>query len=321
MNESEINPVRHVQVSQDDDDIRLDRWFKRHFPNIPFGQLAKWVRTGQVRVNGARVKPGTRLDAGQEVRLPPMAPATSKTERRRPDVASDDAADLLARVLYRDDHVIVLNKPSGLAVQGGSNMPHHLDGMLDALQFDAEERPRLVHRLDKDTSGALVLARTRQAAQVLSTSFQGRSVEKVYWALVLGMPEVNAGTIDAPLAKRGAQGMQRVEETEDGQRAETDYRVLDRAGGRVAWLELRPRTGRTHQLRAHCTVMGNPILGDGKYGGYETFLTGLPRRLHLHARGLSLPHPAGGARLELVAPLDDELQESWKFVGFDHRTG
>lgn len=316
MSTTEQNAVRHMEVSADDDDIRVDRWFKRHFPDVPYGQLAKWLRTGQVRVDGGRVKPGVRLASGQEIRLPPMAPATAKTERTRPAVAPKAAADLQSRVIYKDDHVIAINKPSGLAVQGGSGTTRHVDGMLDALRYDAQERPRLVHRLDKDTSGVLLLARTRQAAQTLSYSFQGRAVDKVYWALVMGLPEVQAGTIDAPLAKRGGAGQEKMEGVDDGQFAETDYRVIDNAAGRVAWLELRPRTGRTHQLRVHCSLMGNPILGDGKYGGRESFFAGLPKRLHLHAQSLSLPHPEGGERLVITAPLDDELHESWKFLGF-----
>lgn len=320
MNTTEENAVRHMEVSADDDDIRVDRWFKRHFPNVPYGQLAKWLRTGQVRVDGGRVKPGVRLSSGQEIRLPPMAPVTAKTERTHPVVPPKVAADLQSRVIYKDDHVIAINKPSGLAVQGGSGTTRHVDGMLDALRYDASERPRLVHRLDKDTSGILLLARTRQAAQTLSRSFQGRTVEKVYWALVMGLPEVEAGTIDAPLEKRGGLGHEKMEAADEGQFAETDYRVIDNAAGRVAWLELRPRTGRTHQLRAHCALMGNPILGDGKYGGRESFFAGLPKRLHLHAQSLSLPHPAGGERLQVSAPLDDELHESWKFLGFNAKT-
>jgi len=320
MSDTEQNAVRHMEVSRDDDDIRIDRWFKRHFPNVPYGQLAKWLRTGQVRVDGGRAKPSLRLASGQQIRLPPMAPVTAKTERTRPEVSPKAAAEIRERVIYRDDHVIALNKPSGLAVQGGTGTTRHVDAMLDALRYDAQERPRLVHRLDKDTSGVLILARTRRAAQILSASFQGRTVEKVYWALVLGVPDIQSGTIDAPLAKRGGTGQEKVEETDDGQFAETDYRVLDHAAGRVSWLELRPRTGRTHQLRAHCAVIGNPILGDGKYGGRESFLSGLPKRLHLHAQTLRLPHPEGGERLELSAPLDAELQKSWEFVGFDPRT-
>jgi len=321
MSTLEQNAVRHMAVSKDDDDIRVDRWFKRHFPNVPYGQLAKWLRTGQVRVDGGRVKPSVRLSSGQEIRLPPMAPATTKSERTQPPVSTKDAADLQSRVIFKDDHVIAINKPAGLAVQGGSRTTHHVDGMLDALRYDADERPRLVHRLDKDTSGVLLLARTRQAAQTLSQSFQGRTVEKVYWALVMGLPEIASGTIDAPLAKRGGSGQEKVEETDEGQSAETDYRIVDHAASRVAWLELRPQTGRTHQLRAHCSLMGNPILGDGKYGGRESFFVGLPKRLHLHAHYLALPHPAGGERLQIAAPLDGELRESWKFLGFDPKDG
>lgn len=321
MSESEHSAVRHLEVSEDDDDIRVDRWFQRHFPDVPYGQLAKWLRTGQVRVDGGRAKPGLRLAAGQQVRLPPMAPRDPSAERTRPDVSAKDAAAIQKLVLFRDDHVIALNKPAGLAVQGGSGTTRHIDGMLDALRYGASERPRLVHRLDKDTSGVLLLARSRSAAQSLSASFQGRTVEKVYWALVMGLPEIESGTIDAPLAKSGEAGREKMEETDDGQFAETDYRIVDHAAGRVAWLELRPRTGRTHQLRAHCAVMGNPILGDGKYGGRESFMSGLPKRLHLHAHTLQLPHPHTGERMEVTAPLDDELVKSWKFLGFDPKTG
>ncbi len=308
--------VRHVEVAPDDDGVRVDRWFKRHYPDIGYGQLAKWLRTGQVRVDGSRAKPGGRLSAGQQLRLPPMAGAAEQSGNR-PRPVDDGAADeLRARVLYRDDALIAINKPAGLAVQGGTKTPRHLDGMLDALRFDAPDRPRLVHRLDKDTSGLLILARNRQAARALSKEFQGRTMEKMYWALVLGVPDIEAGTIDAPLAKRGDAGSERMQFTDEGQHAETDYRILEQAAQRLTWLELRPRTGRTHQLRAHCAAMGNPILGDGKYGGRDSFLPGLPKRLHLHARSLVLSHPETGERLELAAPLDDELAASWKFVGF-----
>jgi 23S rRNA pseudouridine955/2504/2580 synthase len=220
-------------------------------------------------------------------------------------------------VIDQDDFLIAVNKPAGLAVQGGSKTHRHLDGMLDALQFDAKDRPRLVHRLDKDTSGLLLLARDRQTASQLAVLFQGREVEKTYWALVVGVPDHDSGVIDARLGKRGGEGSERVESVGDGQAAETEYRVLDNAARRIAWLELRPRTGRTHQLRAHCKVMGTPIVGDGKYGGRESEVYGLPQRLHLHARGLTLPHPANGERLTLEAPLDDVLAKSWAFVGFD----
>ena len=310
--------VRHVAVEAADGDVRLDRWFKRHFPDVSYGQMAKWLRTGQVRVDGRRAKPGQRLSAGQEIRLPPMSGTQDQPlENTRPPVSADDAASLRDAVIYRDEVLIAVNKPAGLAVQGGSKTHRHLDGMLDALKFDAPERPRLVHRLDKDTSGLLLLARDRPTASRLAELFQGRDVEKTYWALVAGIPEHEAGVIDIPLAKRGAEGKQRVVSVDDGQDAETEYRIIDHAARRIAWLELRPRTGRTHQLRAHCRVMGTPIVGDGKYGGAESGVEGLPRRLHLHARSLILPHPATGERLTLEAPLDQTLVESWRFVGFD----
>lgn len=310
--------VRHVPVSADDDDVRLDRWFKRHFSDLSYGQVAKWLRTGQVRVDGRRAKPGQRLSAGQEIRVPPMpAGGGGAAEKARPPVERADAAALRRAIVYQDDVLIALNKPAGLAVQGGSKTHRHLDGMLDALTFDATERPRLVHRLDKDTSGLLLLARDRRTASRLSVLFQGRDVEKTYWALVVGIPDHEAGVIDARLAKRGGEGRQRMESVQDGQSAETEYRMVDHAARRIAWLELRPRTGRTHQLRAHCRAMGTPIVGDGKYGGRESDVEGLPRRLHLHARSLALPHPATGKRLLLEAPLDEVLAKSWAFVGFD----
>lgn len=322
MNGGDQSAVRHVSVAADDGDVRLDRWFKRHFPDVSYGQVAKWLRTGQVRVDGRRAKPGLRLNAGQEIRLPPMpgAEQTPASEASRGPVSPADAAALRASVIYQDDWLIAVNKPAGLAVQGGSKTHRHLDGMLDALQFDATDRPRLVHRLDKDTSGLLILARDRRTAARLAELFQGRDVEKTYWALVVGVPDHEAGVIDVPLAKRGAEGKQRVESVDDGQNAETEFRILDHAARRITWLELRPRTGRTHQLRAHCRAMGTPIVGDGKYGGRESDVEGLPQRLHLHARSLTLPHPASGERLTLEAPLDDELARSWGFVGFDPST-
>ncbi|MBT3399241.1 MAG: RluA family pseudouridine synthase [Rhodospirillaceae bacterium] len=320
MSPDDLSAVRHIAVQSDDGDVRLDRWFKRHYPDVSYGQVAKWLRTGQVRVDGHRAKPGQRLSEGQDIRVPPM-PATRTVEppaeRNRQPVDRADAAILRESIIYQDEFLIALNKPAGLAVQGGSKTHRHLDGMLDALQFDAKDRPRLVHRLDKDTSGLLLLARDRRTASQLSVLFQGREVEKTYWALVVGVPDHDSGVIDARLAKRGGEGSERVESVDDGQAAETEYRILDHAARRISWLELRPRTGRTHQLRAHCKVMGTPIVGDGKYGGRESDVEGLPRRLHLHARGLTLPHPTTGERLTLAAPLDDVLSKSWAFVGFD----
>lgn len=320
MTKGDLSAVRHVTVQPDDGELRLDRWFKRHYPELSYGQVAKWLRTGQVRVDGHRAKPGQRVSQGQEIRVPPISPTqtdVAPAEKARPTVDRADAAALRESVIYQDKFLIAVNKPAGLAVQGGSKTHRHLDGMLDALQFDAGERPRLVHRLDKDTSGLLLLARDRQTASQLAVLFQGREVEKTYWALVVGIPDHESGLIDTRLAKRGGEGKQRVESVDDGQTAETEYRILDHAARRIAWLELRPRTGRTHQLRAHCKAMGTPIVGDGKYGGRDSDIEGLPQRLHLHARGLTLPHPASGERLTLNAPLDDVLAKSWGFLGFD----
>lgn len=320
MSQDDLSAVHYVTVQPDDGEVRLDRWFKRHYPDLSYGQVAKWLRTGQVRVDGHRAKPGQRVSHGQEIRIPPMSVKHADappSERARPPVDKADAAALRKSIIYQDEFLIAVNKPAGLAVQGGSKTHRHLDGMLDALQFDAKDRPRLVHRLDKDTSGLLLLARDRQTASQLAVMFQGREVEKTYWALVVGMPDHDSGLIDARLAKRGGEGSQRVESVDDGQIAETEYRILDHAARRVAWLELRPRTGRTHQLRAHCKAMETPIVGDGKYGGRESDIDGLPQRLHLHARTLKLPHPASGERLALEAPLDDVLAKSWEFVGFD----
>jgi 23S rRNA pseudouridine955/2504/2580 synthase len=320
MSQDDLSAVRYIAVQQDDGEVRLDRWFKRHYPDVSYGQVAKWLRTGQVRVDGHRAKPGQRVTQGQEIRVPPMPAsrtAERPAERKRPSVDRADAAALRDYVIYQDDFLIALNKPAGLAVQGGSKTHRHLDGMLDVLQFEAKDRPRLVHRLDKDTSGLLLLARDRQTASQLAVLFQGREVEKTYWALVVGIPDHDSGVIDARLAKRGGEGSERVESVDDGQAAETEYRILDNAARRIAWLELRPRTGRTHQLRVHCKAMGTPIVGDGKYGGRESEVEGLPQRLHLHARVLTLPHPASGDRLTLEAPLDDGLAKSWAFVGFD----
>ncbi|MCP5367357.1 MAG: RluA family pseudouridine synthase [Hyphomicrobiales bacterium] len=316
-----MTEARRVRVAADEDGLRLDRWFKRRFPDLSFGHLQKLLRTGQVRVDGARAKTGQRLEAGQEVRLPPgLEPAgAGETAPRGPrPVAARDAEDLARRVLYRDGDVIALDKPAGLAVQGGSKTTRHLDGMLDALRFGAGERPRLVHRLDKDTSGVLLLARHAAAAADLTRAFREGGVRKLYWAAVAGVLSPREGLIDLPLAKvPGPRGEQVGVERGEGRRAVTAFRTVEAAGRRVSWLALEPRTGRTHQLRVHCAAAGAPILGDGKYGGAAAFMAdaGLSPRLHLHARALCLPRP-GGRVLEVRAPLPPHMAESWGFFGF-----
>ena len=268
-----------IAVGAEDAGLRLDRWFKRRYPALNHARLSKLLRTGQVRLDGARVKAGVRLEPGQRIRVPPLRLSASPAPPPRPlDPAT--AADLRARVLYRDDWLIALDKPPGLAVQGGTKTVRHLDAMLDALTYGASERPRLVHRLDKDTSGVLVLGRTARAAAALTAAFRRKEIHKLYWALVVGVPKPRAGRIALSLAKReGRGGGERVVADDSGRAALTEYRVIEAAGRRLGWLELTPRTGRTHQLRAHCAALGTPILGDRKYGGAGAFLPAtLPRR-------------------------------------------
>lgn len=316
-----MTDVQNLIIAPEEAEQRLDRWFKRHFPAIPHGLLEKWLRAGNVRVDGKRAKSNQRLEAGQSVRIPPLPEGPAPVAAPKPVEVDEKTARMLRdAVLYMDDDVIVLNKPPGLAVQGGTGMAdNHLDAMLDALRFDAPERPRLVHRLDKDTSGVLLLGRTASATAKLAASFKSRAAHKCYWALVVGRPQHPQGRIDAPLAKLGGKGAEKVAvDEDDGKHAVTYYRVVDSALKRASWLEMEPRTGRTHQLRVHCVLLGTPIMGDGKYGGKEALIegTGVSRKLHLHARALRLPHPRTKAVLEVVAPLPTHIKASFAFFGF-----
>lgn len=323
-----MSAVQTLTVTQDEADVRLDRWFKRHFPEIAHGMLEKYLRTGQVRVDGKRAKSNQRLAGGEQIRVPPLggSPLLEEApyEKPAPKVTDYEARALQEAVLYMDDDVIVLNKPPGLAVQGGTGTEKHLDAMLDILRFDAEERPRLVHRLDKDTSGVLLLGRNAAATAKLAASFRSRSARKCYWALVVGVPKHRQGRIDAPLAKMGGGRMgDKVQVDEDeGRRAVTYYRVVESALKKAAWLEMEPRTGRTHQLRAHCALIGTPIQGDGKYGGQEAYITGqgVSKKLHLHARAIEVPHPRGGGTIRAVAPLPEHMLASWSFFGFEENS-
>jgi 23S rRNA pseudouridine955/2504/2580 synthase len=314
-----MSGVLTVIVDADEAGIRLDRWFRRHYPTLGHGKLEKLLRTGQVRVEGERVRSATRLEAGQAVRVPPLGElAELRPVVRKPRVSGEDEAFIQSLVIHQDEHVIAINKPPGLAVQGGSKVSRHVDGMLDVLRFKAKERPKLVHRLDKDTSGLLLLARSSLAAAKLAEAFRGREIEKTYWALVSGLPKPSVGRIDAALVKAGSPGNERMQVNEDGKWSITDYAVIENAGNRVSWLALKPVSGRTHQLRVHCAQIGTPILGDTKYGGEASYLEGLPdgKCLHLHARALSVPHPAGGT-LRLVAPLHQSMEQSWRYFAFD----
>lgn len=286
--------VETVEVTADDDDIRLDRWFRRRYPGLKHGALEKLLRTGQIRIDGKRVKANFRLTAGQQVRIPPQAAALPSESPRREvrKLDAGDAAFVQSLVIYRDDDVIALNKPPGLAVQGGTKTTRHLDAMLDGLRFGAKERPKLVHRLDRDTSGVLLLARNAKTAARLGKAFQGRNVRKIYWALVAGVPAMAKGRIDLPLGKRlGPRGERMMPDEAEGKSAITLYSVIESAANTAAWLALWPLTGRTHQLRVHCAAIGHPIAGDGNTAakrlsrrpkGWRTRYTCMPASFACH---------------------------------------
>jgi len=315
---------RTFTVSEDDDGIRLDRWFKRHMPEVSFNLVSRWARTGQLRLNGKKAAPGDRVEAGQEIRVPPLQSAPARPPRPKPQrdpLTSDEEQFVRDMVIYEDQGAFVLNKPPGLTTQGGTKTTQHLDRLLDGLA-DERGRPKLVHRLDKDTSGALLVARTARSAGHFAKSFSGRTARKVYWALVVGVPDAQEGVIDAPLAKQPGTGGEKMHiDEEHGLPAKTRWRVIDRAGNRAAWVELQPLTGRTHQLRAHMAAIGHPIVGDAKYGGPEAFLTGgISRKLHLHARRIRIDAPDDGA-IDVTADLPAHFAESLATLGFDLSAG
>jgi 23S rRNA pseudouridine955/2504/2580 synthase len=323
-----VSGVQTVTVASGEGDQRLDRWFRRRFPHVPQGRIEKMCRKGEIRVDGGRAKPATRVAEGQAIRVPPL-PDAAAPPRDSAAVSASDAEMMRAAVLYRDADIIALNKPPGLPAQGGSGQgDRHVDGLAEALRFDAPEKPRLVHRLDKDTSGVLLLARSRAAATALARAFRARDTRKIYWAACAGVPTPRMGTIRYGLVKAGGDRERMlcihpdaVEATAGARAATTDYAVLEAAGQRLCWLALVPVTGRTHQLRAHMAELGHPILGDGKYGGSAQENRGdgwgagvggaLSKKLHLHARSLAITHPMTGARLRITAPLPPHMARTW----------
>ncbi len=303
-----MSAVELRTVEHDEADLRLDRWFKRHFPALGHGALEKLLRTGQVRLDGRRAKSSDRVAAGQVIRVPPL-PHARRPSRPAIAVAARDLASFESWILYQDECVIALDKPAGLPVQGGVKSERNLDAILTAAAGRLGGRPLLVHRLDRDTSGVLLLARGPAVAKKLAAAFRHRDAKKLYWAVLVGAPERRRGTIGLPLMKRmGAAGERVVAldddaDVEGARRAVTRYAVIDRASNAVTWMALEPRTGRTHQLRVHMAALGTPILGDGKYGGAAAFLRmpGIARQVHLHARRLRLPHPRRGV-IDVTAP-------------------
>jgi len=329
----EKKTIHIKQVEPDEAGMRLDRWFKLHYPALNFGGLQKLLRSGQIRLEGRRVKSDKRIEAGQVIRIPPLdfllpqtandtRPLTARTLRDQ-----GDEAVLRQMLLYEDDKLFVFNKPSGLAVQGGSGIARHIDAMLEAWRNKKGEKPRLVHRIDRDTSGILVVARTRGAAQALTASFRMRETEKIYWALVRGVPPQREGKISTWMVKEttqvggNSQDRMRVcpHGTKGGDHAVSHYRLMEAAGRTISWLEMQPLTGRTHQLRVHAAHIGHPILGDNKYFFCDQnwqLPGGIQNRLHLHARRIIIPHPSGGV-VDVSAPLPPHMRQSFNLLAFD----
>ena len=318
-------PVETRSVTDEEDGMRLDRWFKAHYAQVPHGRLEKLLRTGQVRVDGGRVKANTRLEAGQSVRVPPLPDAPPPPGAAKP-LSKADRAFLESITLYEDDDLLILNKPSGLAVQGGTKTAQHIDWLLEGMGDSPQTRPRLVHRLDRDTSGVLVIAKKRSVAAKLGKAFQTRSVRKIYWALVHGVPKPPQGKIDSALVKAQTPDGERVRKARPGeqdkaQSAVTHYAVIDRAARQVALMSLKPVTGRQHQLRAHMAILGHPILGDTKYPSETELPEGIERRLHLHARRIAFPHPSGEGVVDVTAPLPPHMEAAFAAFGFSPKGG
>ena len=314
--------VQTTKVSADEAGMRVDRFLEARFPGLAFSHIQRIIRKGELRVNGKRAQPKQRLEAGQAVRIPPLRLEPRPQAREAKGSGNTTREFLKSITLYEDADVLVLNKPMGLAVQGGSGTTRHIDGMLDVLRDAHGQRPRLVHRLDKDTSGCLLVAKTRFAAAALAKTFRSRSARKIYWALVAGVPKPRQGRISTFLAKeeREEDSFMRIAQhgDEGASHAVTYYAVVETAGPALAWISLKPVTGRTHQLRAHMAHIGHPIVGDAKYFARENWELpgGMQNKLHLLARRIAVPHPRGGV-IDIIAPLPPHMAQTFNLLGFD----
>lgn len=319
-------PVETIEIRRDEAGLRLDRWFSVHFPAVTHGYLQKLLRSGQVRVNSKRVQANARLEAGQQVRVPAVVRLPPKVPPSMVPplgLSKGDRDFIESLILFEDEVVMVLNKPFGIAVQGGTGTKRHIDGLLAGMADRFGDRPRLVHRLDRDTTGVLLVAKTRDAAARMGRIFQTRSAAKTYWALVKGVPKPPQGKVEAALVKAAGPDGDRVRKALPGEQdkamhATTHYSVIDRVAHKVSWLSLKPVTGRQHQLRAHMALIGNPIVGDNKYEGEHVLAdSGIDVMLHLHARRIIIPHPAGAANIDVTAPLPPHMLKTWGMLGLD----
>jgi 23S rRNA pseudouridine955/2504/2580 synthase len=320
-------PVESIEIAKSEGGLRLDRWFRIHFPDVTHGHLQKLLRSGQVRIDSKRVQANVRVEVGQQIRVPAVVrqPARPRPSVTPPLGLSKGDRDLIERaILFEDEHVVVLNKPYGMAVQGGTGTTRHIDGILAGMTDRFGDRPRLVHRLDRDTTGVLLVAKHRQAAAKLGRVFQTRSAAKTYWALVVGVPRPPQGKVEAALVKAAGPDGDRVRKALPGEQAAamhatTHYSVIDRVAHKVAWVSLKPVTGRQHQLRAHMALIGHPIFGDNKYEGDKALPeSGIEPKLHLHARRIVIPHPvAGEAAIDVTAPLPEHMKRTWQLLGLD----
>lgn len=324
--------VRHITVADDDDGQRFERWIKKNLPELPYGLAQKLIRKGQFRIDGKRAKPDTKLVAGQDIRVPPFEYRAQRSEKRSEQRLTEKDVEFIRNMIIFDDgDIIAIDKPADLPVQGGSKIEYHLDKLLPALVNREGVVPRLVHRLDKDTSGVLLLARSAKVAKSLGELFKSREMRKTYWALVNGVPDPRDGTIKAHMIKSGGTNRERMTITDhndkEGKYSQTEYSVIDHAHKRAAFVAFWPRTGRTHQLRVHAELLGTPIIGDYKYAGQHLEeppepIEGIerPKDLHLHAHRLVFKHPVTGKKMDIKAPLPPALQKTWKALGFETST-
>ncbi len=324
--------LQFIKVKDDDDGQRLDRWIKKYIPDMPYVLAQKLLRKGQIRIDGKRAKPESRIEAGQEIKIPPFDITDKKNVSYKPKISDEDVQFMHSLVLYEDEDIIAINKPYDLAVQGGTGTKRHIDGLLEVFKDKDDVVPRLVHRLDKETSGVMLLARSAKCARALGKMFKEKRVRKIYWAILTPTPGTLDGTIKAPIIKSGENYEKMVIDEEDGKYAITEYSVLEHAGRAAAFVAFWPRTGRTHQIRVHAAqAMGCSIIGDGKYRAtkdaesklIDADLAGmnLAKRLHLHSRRIILQHPIkAGKNLDITAPLAPDLVKTWKNLGFNHKT-